>query len=378
VGSDRSVGGYESAGLLDGCEGEARSERVGLLDQLFADGAPLDEVRGAIAEDRLVMLRVEQVLAGEPKYTSAEIAARAGVSPEFWLKLRQAAGLGRPESDERVFSDHDLEAADLLARFLAAGMTQERLLEVLRVFGRGLAQGAHAVRAALSDVFLSAGVAEDELAARNAEAADQLLPLAGPLLQFLLRLHLLDQIRRDTITMSELRSARRLPGTRHVGVAFADLVGFTGLGERRTVHEVGEVATRLEELASDVVEPPVTLVKTIGDAVMLVASEEQPLVETALALVERADDHSGEGFPPLRAGVACGTAFNRSGDWYGRPVNLASRVTGAAPGGAVVCTAEVRDALGDRYRWTELGARQLKGIEGETALFRVERQTELS
>ena len=70
----------------------------------------------------------------------------------------------------------------------------------------------------------------------------------------------------------------------------------------------------------------------IGDAAMLVGPEPGPVVEAALGLVEAAEAE-GEDFPLLRAGVASGQALPRGGDWYGRPVNLASRITGDRPPG---------------------------------------------
>ena len=68
------------------------------------------------------------------------------------------------------------------------------------------------------------------------------------------------------------------------------------------------------------------LVKTIGDAAMLASTEPEPLLEVALELIDAADAE-GEDFPQLRAGAALGMAVPRAGDWFGRPVNLASRIT---------------------------------------------------
>ena len=50
--------------------------------------------------------------------------------------------------------------------------------------------------------------------------------------------------------------------------------------------------------------------------------------------------------------MAAGAALSRAGDWYGRPVNLASRVTGIARPGSVLATREVRDAATEAYRWS--------------------------
>src|SRR4051795_10417772 len=58
---------WEAEGLLDGLEGEpARAARRALLDELHEEGVPLDDLRRAVAEDRLALLPVERVLAYEP------------------------------------------------------------------------------------------------------------------------------------------------------------------------------------------------------------------------------------------------------------------------------------------------------------------------
>jgi adenylate cyclase len=158
-------------------------------------------------------------------------------------------------------------------------------------------------------------------------------------------------------------------------VSFADLVGFTKLGEELPPEELGRVAGRLGELAADVAEPPVKLVKTIGDAAMLVSPDAGALVRVTLALVEAADD-AGEEFPMLRAGVARGEAIGRGGDWYGRPVNVASRLTGVARPGSVLTTEAVHDEAEDAFRWSFAGKRKLKGVKEPLPLYRARRKPE--
>ena len=84
------------------------------------------------------------------------------------------------------------------------------------------------------------------------------------------------------------------------------------------------------------------------------------MVEAALGLVEAADAE-GEEFPLLRAGVACGEALPRGGDWYGRPVNLASRITAIARPDSVLAEEAVEQALADDYAWSFAGSRQAEG-----------------
>ena len=104
----------------------------------------------------------------------------------------------------------------------------------------------------------------------------------------------------------------------------------------------------------------------IGDAAMFASSEPAPVVEAVSELVETA---SGDEMPSLRAGVACGQALGRGGDWYGRPVNLASRITGFARPDTVVGSDELKQALeGDeRFEFSFAGKHQLQGHQGRGA-----------
>jgi adenylate cyclase len=88
----------------------------------------------------------------------------------------------------------------------------------------------------------------------------------------------------------------------------------------------------------------VQFVKTIGDAVMLLCADPVPLFNAVLDLVAVA---ATEGLPRLRIGVSSGAAVSRAGDWFGSPVNVASRVTGAARAGTVFVAESTRDAIGD-------------------------------
>jgi adenylate cyclase len=61
-----------------------------------------------------------------------------------------------------------------------------------------------------------------------------------------------------------------------VTVAFADVAGFTRLGEASPPEELENVASRLTELAHDVAGGPVRFIKSIGDAVMFVCADAAP------------------------------------------------------------------------------------------------------
>jgi adenylate cyclase len=358
----------EAAGLLDGLDDGAREARRRLLQDLAAEGVSIEEMKVALAEGRLALLHAERILAGEPRLTPREVAEAAGIPVDFFIAMRQAVGIARPDPDERVCDAQDVSSAQAFAQLRGAGFPEDSLLDVTRVLGAGLAQTADAIRMAMAAVLLEAGADEYEIATRNAEAARELLPLMTPLMEHTLRLHIRDQTRSQLFWQAEGAS----PNLRQVWVGFADMVGFTRLGERIDAHELGGLVTRLNDLALETVTAPVRLVKTIGDAAMLVSPAAEPLVETALALVDRADEQ-GEDFPPLRAGLAGGVALSRGGDWYGRPVNLASRVTTVARPGSVLATKEVRDATGDGVSWSRAGRWDLKGFTERVPLYRARR-----
>jgi class 3 adenylate cyclase len=92
---------------------------------------------------------------------------------------------------------------------------------------------------------------------------------------------------------------------------------------------------------------------------MLVAPTPAPVVDAVLGLVE--GSRATEERPLLRAGVACGEALPRAGDWYGRPVNLAARLTEFARRGSVVATRDVHDAAPGDYAWTFAGRHPSRG-----------------
>jgi adenylate cyclase len=249
-----------------------------------------------------------------------------------------------------------------------AGISDDEILDLLRVLGRGLSQAAETLRAVPLRLVLKPGMSEPELASSYGAAAAQLYPLVNPLVSNLLGLHLRHATQSEVISALE-RSGGRLPGSREVTVCFADLVGFTRLGEEVPADELGRLAVRLEALASEVASPPVRLVKTIGDAAMLASLEPEPLLEAGLALLEAADAE-GSDFPQLRAGAALGDALQRAGDWYGRPVNLASRITSIARPGSLLVEGGVRDAAGEGFLWSFAGERRLRGVRTPVALFR--------
>ncbi|MHB8532153.1 MAG: adenylate cyclase regulatory domain-containing protein, partial [Solirubrobacteraceae bacterium] len=288
---------FEAEGLLDGLEGSRRAERLILLGELAAEGVPVSELRRSTAMGTIMYLPADRVIGSSARYTAAQVAEMTGIDEQFLARVRRATGLPIPEGEEPVYSDRELESTRQIHIARAAGIGDEELLDLVRVLGRGLAQAAELLRAVPLKLVLQPGMSEPELAQSYARAAEQLYPLVDPLVSNVLALHMRHATQSTVVSELE-RSWGQLPGSREITIAFADLVGFTRLGEEVPPDELGRLAVRLEALATEVAEPPVRLVKTIGDAAMLASPQPGPLLDATLALVAAADAE-GEAFPQL-------------------------------------------------------------------------------
>jgi len=358
---------FEAEGLLDGTDD--REARIELLRTLESEGFTLEELREAAAHNRLALLPVERVLAGDGQlYTKEELAEKTGLDTEFLNEAARALGVPVRQPGERAITEEELELSNSAKALLDAGLPPEAFLELTAVMSRAMANVAASFTSVFGEALLQPGDTERDLGLRYAETLRNLGPLAAPTLEQMFNLRMREQMREAVISQAELQSGR-LAGSQPITVGFVDIVGFTQLGEDVEPEELGPVVRGFERTVAEAVDPPVKLVKTIGDAAMLVAPEPGPVVATVLGLV----DHSRDDGPLLRGGVACGDGLPRAGDWYGRPVNLAARLTGFAKRGSVVASKEVREACPDAYDWSDAGKRRFKGVKGSVEVFRVRR-----
>jgi adenylate cyclase len=362
-----NIDAIEEAGLLDGLEGQARAERAELIEWLLSEGFTLEHIG---SEFTPMLMPAGRVVGDDGVYVSSrEICEETGIDLELLEAMQRAFGLPRVDDpDAKVHLRADAEAAAQAKVFVDVGFTREQLIAVARVLGHGMAQAADVMREVVLEAVIEPGATELQLAKAYGELVQRASPLLGPLAEDVLRLQLRHGLETEAVSVAE-RAAGKLPGAREVTVCFADLVDFTRLGEAVPPEELESLAARLSGLARDVASPPVHFIKTIGDAVMFVSTDAAALLRAALALLAAAEK---EGLPQLRIGLAAGNAVRRAGDWFGSPVNLASRVTSVARPGSVVVAESVHDDIGDtdEFAWSFAGARHLKGIKGEVKLFR--------
>lgn len=361
----------EELGLLDGLKDQAREERADLIGWLIEKGYSLTEIRRSLATP--LLLPANRVFGDDAAYVSArEISQSTGM--ELALLQRLYGAVGRPridDADAAVMLRADGEAVARAKFFIDIGVDPDETVALMRVLIEGLGYAAAMMRDAALNVLLRPGANEIQLAQAAEELARWSAPELGPMVEDLLFMQLRTSFQIEAVTAAE-RAVGKLPGAHQITVAFADVAGFTRLGEVLPPMELARVASRLAETAQHAAVTPVRFVKSVGDAVMLMCLEPAPLLS---ALLELADRGRANGLPRLRIGVASGLAVTRGGDWFGSAVNLASRVTAAARPGTVMVAESTREAVGDisDFTWSAAGARRLKGVSGKVNLFSLRR-----
>jgi adenylate cyclase len=279
--------------------------------------------------------------------------------------LWRALGFPDVPGDMRLFTERDLRAVrGLIGRADADALDRVTLVQQVQGVSAAMARVASVEADAIAEVLQrlrDSGLASAEIAQQLVDSL-RWEDLAA-LIDYEHRL----QLRAEVWRRLALEAAPDIA----IGVGFADLAGYTKATLRLDAEEISALVSRWEDRAYDTVsEHGARVVKTIGDEVMFVGLPHQ-VAAAALALRDVAA--SDPALLPVRAGIAAGPVVLRGGDFYGPVVNLASRLTGIAPGGLVLAPAAMRESLDDdSFVWAEYGVHRLKGI-GDVETFALER-----
>ncbi len=154
-------------------------------------------------------------------------------------------------------------------------------------------------------------------------------------------------------------------------VMFSDIVGSTELAGQLGDERWREVLDAHDDVAVRCVERfGGQLVKMTGDGIMATFDGPGRGIQCGVAL---RDDLRGIG-TEVRVGVHTGEVELRRGDIGGLTVHIAARVMAQAEAGEVLVSGTVKDLVsGSDFAFQDRGARALKGIAGEWALFAVAR-----
>ncbi len=278
-----------------------------------------------------MFLPADRVIGGGERYTAAEVAELSGVDLEFLVAARRAMGLPIPERRRGRLHRGGAGVRAHDRRPLARRASPTRTASsCCGCSGAGSPRRRRACARCRCKLVLEPGISEHELARRYARGDRAAVSAAGPADPQPADAASAPGDRRAEVVSALERSGGHLPGSREVAVCFADLVGFTRLGEEVPADELGRLAVRLEALASGSRRRRRCGWSRRSATRRCSPRRSRSRCSTRRSRLIDAADAEGEDFPQLRAGAALGLALPRAGDWFGRPVNLASRITSIA------------------------------------------------
>ena len=336
-------------------------------------GYSLEDLKEAGREGRLAFGFTEELFSeGGEEISVATVAAETGLEPE--LIERILAILGTPKGRRRRINQEDAAALRHCARVLAAGFPLVAFLQLVRVYAQSMRRIADAevrlFHLYVHEPLIRDAVPELEMAEEMGELAGDILPMAAPLTEYLHSRYLRFFVEQDVVghmeTDAGADTAEIELGHVTVTLCFIDLTGFTRYTEEEGDLEALDVVENFVETVEATMPLEATIVKTIGDEVMVVSPDAASLTEWAVELLGRFPRR-----PQPRVGIHCGEAVYRDGDYFGSQVNLAHRVVSRALAGEVLVTDRVAEAIADREPLSRepIGQVNLKGFPVPTELF---------
>jgi adenylate cyclase len=347
----------------------AAAAQARVVARLRARGHPIDEIRSATRDGRLAHGFVEEMFPlNRGGRSLAEAAEATGLEPalieRFWTSL------GLPAQTLESLTDEDVQALQYAASVLSSGFPLVAFLQIARVYGQALAQIADAevrlFHIYVHEPLIREGVGGVEMSEEMEHLARDLLPLSSPLMDFVHQRFLQHYIEQDVVGHMEIELEGDL-GRLRVAIAFCDLAGYTRYTEEEGEEEALSFVERFVESVVETLPDDARVIKTIGDEVMIIGQDVQALTDWAVGFqhlfVER---------PEPRIGINYGAVLYRDGDYFGREVNLASRVVARARGGEVVVTDAVveRVAESEHLAFEGVGQVKLKGFDEPRQLCR--------
>ncbi len=99
--------------------------------------------------------------------------------------------------------------------------------------------------------------------------------------------------------------------------------------------------------------------------------------EAVVAALEMLESISTSGLPFAHVGLHTGPVVFQGGDYFGRTVNIAARITEQAKPGQLLVSGDIADrASSDGVGFEPIGAVELKGVSEPVALYSVTRKSD--
>jgi adenylate cyclase len=349
----------------------ASAAQARVIARMRERGYSVDAVREAARGGRLAFGYAEDLFqVPEGQYTRDEAAELTGLEPELVERLMTL--LGTPMGAEGLLNEDDLRAMRHCANVLQSGFPLVAFLQLVRVYAQSIRRVADA-EVRLFHLYVHEPLMQDELppleiAEEMGDLAADLLPVTGPLMEYMHNRYLRFYIEQDVVGHMEADIGGAGRGLARVSMTFCfvDLTGFTRYTEEEGDEEALDLIERFVDTVEATLPSEATIVKTIGDEVMVVSPEPATLTEWAVGLLALFQER-----PQPRVGIHNGAAVFRDGDYFGGDVNLAHRVVSRALGGEVLVTEAVVEAINksDFLSFDAIGEVVLKGFPEPISLY---------
>jgi adenylate cyclase len=367
---------WVTQGVVPEYTGEWTRAAIGkarLVKRILERGYTLEQVREATEQGRLISGQLVELFGvGDETYSRAQVAEELGLDPGIVDRVAAMLGVGV----EGELGEPDRHLLRYVARALEVGLPLEAMLQLTRVYVRAISQVADAevrlVHLYVHEPLMRSGASAEALTKEMLTLTEDLVPLVAPLLEQLHWRMVSHFIEQDVVGHMETEIAEDAAdvGLMLVAIVFADLAGYTQLTEREGDLHALDVVDRFLHEVDTTLPDHARVIKTFGDEVMIVGPDPGVLTGWAVALRERLAESSP------RIAVHYGYARYRDGDYYGREVNLAARVSAESGAGQVLVTRAVVEASGPELRFEPIAAVQLRGFADSTELFLASAQPE--
>ena len=376
------VGRLEALGLLeadaDGLFPSSGVHVVRLMAAFEDAGISVEDVaRGVAAGELSFPLGLFLPEPVEATVTYAGLADELDRDPDLLRRLGGELGFPPPEDDrlrdedaemlKLVVTTLDLADDDELSRFARLyGGTIQRLV------GSGLQFFDLAVRQKVAEYDLP-NEEKDALVYRRAGAYTELVQGIVSWLQRRHREHaVLEYIVGVTEQFMEERGITPKQAKRPPAIAFLDLAGYTALAEERGDEAAAALASDLAGVVHEAAQTQgCRPVKWLGDGVMFHFSDASVAIRSGLELIEKTEKAVKV---PARIGIDAGSVVVQDGDYFGRTVNVASRIADYARPHEVLVSEAARETAGlDGVEFELIGDVPLKGVSNAVRLHKAVR-----
>jgi adenylate cyclase len=272
---------------------------------------------------------LERAILGEaPTLDAAQVAELAGVDSELSRRLWRALGFPA-HAGEMAFTRADADALALVEDVVAEGaLDLDTVVSLTRGVGQTMARLADWEVGTLVHRVEEIEAGEDAQGSRRAAArllVDRVNTPFEQLLVYAWRRHLAAAVARVEALGDHTEDLH----TVDVTVGFADIVSFTALANRLDDVGIGDLVEVFESRCADIVAAHGgRVIKSIGDSVLFIHEDAVAAVDTAEGIIDSVG--RDKRLPDVRLGLATGSIVTRMGDVFGRPVNLAARLTAVA------------------------------------------------